>query len=273
MKLKSMKENIEMRWQREREEKEKEEEREKQRPADRVQPIVEAQSCGGRFLELTDYLEPRLNWTCSLTALSARATATTSRHAVLDLFHVSSAHPSAAVRAQADSGEQSESVLTRLHTPNNNESTDKRRRSRRRTSRLDQPAVGWLRTPSAVINSGSPSALVSLLAATPVALVRPVRVQPWLRAPAKGTLPPPRPPVGDRFSRDRQLVQAGRPSRERETKKQPASSKPDKVARGGGSTWVVEAVEAEDEDEDEDDEEACKPAESDMTLTRLLLWA
>lgn len=99
---------------REREEKEKEEEREKQRPADRVQPIVEAQSCGGRFLELTDYLEPRLNWTCSLTALSARATATTSRHAVLDLFHVSSAHPSAAVRAQADSGEQSESVLTRL---------------------------------------------------------------------------------------------------------------------------------------------------------------
>lgn len=39
--------------------------------------------------------------TCSLTALSARATATTSRHAVLVLFHVSSAHPSAAVRAQA----------------------------------------------------------------------------------------------------------------------------------------------------------------------------
>ncbi|EGE05267.1 LOW QUALITY PROTEIN: hypothetical protein TEQG_04423 [Trichophyton equinum CBS 127.97] len=116
MKLKSMKENIEMaERERERErEKEKEEEREKQRPADRVQPIVEAQSCGGRFLELTDYLEPRLDWTCSLTALSARAAATTSRHAVLDLFHVSSAHPSAAVRAQADSGEQSESVLTRL---------------------------------------------------------------------------------------------------------------------------------------------------------------
>ena len=60
---------------------------------------------------------------------------------------------------------------THTHTHTQRDET-KRRRSQRRASRLDQSAVGWLRTPSAVINSGSPSALVSLLAAVSQSLVR-----------------------------------------------------------------------------------------------------